>query len=123
MAVYSTAVRRGGELNGEVLGVLGVFFDWPEQSRGIVCDEPNLTKEEWARSRVLLLDGKSRIIASSDGDGMLSHFKLDNQGKTKGYYIDNNENIVAFAKTIGYQEYDGLGWWSVIIQKPEAKNE
>jgi hypothetical protein len=26
---------------------------------------------------------------------------------------------VAFAKTIGYQEYDGLGWWSVIIQKPE----
>jgi hypothetical protein len=118
VAVYSAAVRRGGEIHGEVLGVLGVFFDWQDQARGIVCDEPNLTPAEWPNSRVLLLDGRNRIIASSDGNDLLTSFPLDTQGKTKGHYFDANGNTVAFAKTIGYQEYDGLGWWGVIIQKP-----
>jgi hypothetical protein len=118
VAVYSTAVRRGGDVHGEPLGVLGVYFDWQDQARGIVCDEPNLSPEEWKHSRVLLLDGNSRIIASSDGHDLLSHFSLDNNGRSKGHYIDSHGNTVAFARTIGYQEYDGLGWWSVIIQKP-----
>jgi hypothetical protein len=30
-AVYATAVRRGGEQRGAVVGALGVFFDWQEQ--------------------------------------------------------------------------------------------
>lgn len=121
VAVYSAAVRRGGSLNGEVLGVLGVFFDWQEQSRVIVCDEPNLSQEEWERSRVLLLDDQSRIIAASDGNGVLSSFQLNNEGKTKGNYNDANGNIVAFAKTIGYQEFSGLGWKGVIIQRPSKE--
>ena len=121
VAVYSTAVRRGGEVNGEVLGVLGVYFDWQGQARGIVQDEPNLSKDEWARSRVLLLDSNMRIIAASDNQGLITHFRLENKGQTKGYYFDTNGVVVAYAKTIGYQEYDGLGWWGVIIQQPEAK--
>ena len=119
VAVYSATVRRGGDLNGEILGVLGVYFDWHEQSRGIVKDEPNLSTEEWERSRVLLLDEQSRIIASSDGNGLLSHFSLRNEGKAKGYYFDADGSVVAYAKTIGYQEYSGLGWMGVIIQKPQ----
>lgn len=117
-SVYSTAVRKGGELNGDILGTLGVFFNWGEQSRCIVKDEPNLDEAEWARSRVLLLDKQKRIIASSDGEGLLEQFPLANEGKTKGYYRDNSNHMVAYAKTIGYEEYDGLGWWGVIIQKP-----
>ncbi len=122
VACYSAAVRRGGDLNGEVIGVLGVYFDWQDQARGIVCDEPNLTALEWSRSRVLLLDNKSRIIAASDGQDLLSHFPLSNAGKTKGFYFDEAGNTIAFARTIGYQEYDGLGWWGVIIQKPEENH-
>jgi transcription termination factor NusB len=118
VAVYSTAVRRGGDLNGEALGVLGVFFDWGEQARCIVKDEPNLTANEWQRTRVLLLDGKQRIIASSDGVGLLNFFRLDSQGRTKGYYREADGSLVAFARTIGYQEYDGLGWYGVVVQKP-----
>jgi hypothetical protein len=118
VAVYSTAVRRGGDVHGEVLGVLGVYFDWQEQSRGIVCDEPNLSPTEWQYSRVLLLDGKSRIIAASDGKDLLHYFPLQNQGNAKGYYIDEQGNTIAYARTIGYQEYDGLGWCGVIIQRP-----
>ena len=118
VAVYSTAVRRGGELNGEPLGVLGVFFDWEEQARSIVQDEPNLSQEEWQHTRVLLLDAKHRIIASSDKQGLLSSFMLRADGRKKGSYIDESGNLVSFAKTIGYQEYDGLGWYGVIVQRP-----
>jgi len=120
VCVYATAVRKGGEVHGEVLGAIGVFFDWPEQAKIIVRNEPNLSEEEWKRSRVLLLDAKSRIIAASDGKDMLSTFHLKTDGKNKGYYTDSNGQIIAFARTLGYQEYDGLGWTGVIIQQPDS---
>jgi len=120
-AVYATAVRRGGELRGPALGVLGVFFDWQTQSRVIVKDEPNLSAEEWKRSRVMLLDSKQRIIAASDGAGIYSRFPLEtgHGTGTKGYFTDRNGSLVAYARTLGYEEYDGLGWYGVIVQKPE----
>ncbi|MEI7669973.1 MAG: methyl-accepting chemotaxis protein [Pseudomonadota bacterium] len=117
VAVYATAVRNNCKLNGRARGVLGVFFDWKEQSRSIVQDEPNLTKDEWKRTRVLLLDANRRIIAASDGQGLLSRFNL-NMSENKGHYRTDDGTIIAYAKTIGYQEYNGLGWIGVIIQKP-----
>ncbi len=117
VAAYSTAVRKDGELTGKVLGVLGVFFDWGEQSRCIVQDEPTLTQDEWKRSRVLLLDARSRVIAASDGKGLLAPFSLKANNK-KGAYVEDDGTLVAYAKTLGYQEFDGLGWSAVIIQKP-----
>ena len=117
VSVYSTAVRKGGNLNGKALGALGVYFNWPEQSRSIVCDEPTLTDEEKRNCRVLLLDSEFRIIAASDGVGLLQKFNLVHDGRTKGHYIAADGSLVAFAKTIGYEDYDGLGWWGVIVKK------
>ncbi|MCB1537863.1 MAG: hypothetical protein H6865_01400 [Rhodospirillales bacterium] len=122
-AVYSAAVRRGGEMQGQALGVLGVFFDWGPQSHVICCNEPTLTDEEKTRSRVLLLDGKLRIIQSSDGQGIYTPFDLDTGGQQHGSYYDAQGNIVAFARTIGYEEYDGLGWYGVVVQKPVSQAE
>lgn len=122
-AVYSASVRRHGELQGETLGVLGVFFDWGPQSRVICCNEPTLTDEEKTRSRVMLLDGKQRIIQSSDGQGIYTQFDIDTAGRQSGSYYDSQGNIVAFARTIGYEEYDGLGWYGVVVQKPISREE
>ncbi|MDX2073535.1 MAG: methyl-accepting chemotaxis protein [Alphaproteobacteria bacterium] len=119
VAVYATAVREGGKVDGKAVGALGVFFDWEEQARVIVESEPNLSSEEWTRSRVMLLDHNLRIIAASDHEGLLTPFPLKAGGQQKGFYFDDNKSLVAFAKTIGYQEYDGLGWYSVIVQKPK----
>lgn len=123
VAVYSATVRRGGESRGEILGVLGVYFDWGEQSRAIVQDEPTLSDEEKTRTRVLLLDANMRVIAASDGQGLLSNLDLQTNGETKGSYINQDGNVVAFAKTIGYEEYDGLGWYGVIIQTPLSNED
>lgn len=118
VAVYATAVRAGGKIDGKPTGVLGVYFDWDEQARVIVENEPNLSAEEWKYSRVLLLDANLRIIATSDHNNLLSTFALKHDGKQKGFYTNDKGELVAFAKTIGYQEYDGLGWYSVIVQNP-----
>ncbi len=116
VAIYSTAVRRGGALDGEPVGVLGVFFDWPEQSRSIVADEPTFDADEWSRSRVLLLDSSHRVIAASDDTPLLSRVELRTDGADRGSYSDADGATVAFARTIGYEEYDGLGWYGVVVQ-------
>lgn len=117
VAVYATAVREGGEIDGKILGALGVMFAWGEQSRCIVQDEPNFNAAEWDRTRALLLDHNFRIIAASDGQGIYESFPLETSNKQQGAYTTSNNELVAFAKTIGYEEYDGLGWYGVIVQK------
>lgn len=118
VAVYATAVREGGQINGKVIGALGVYFDWEEQSKIIVKNEPNLSPEEWEKSRVILIDQNQRTIAASDGVGVLQPCGLSLGNDKKGYYIsEDGQQLVAFAKTLGYQEYDGLGWYCAIIQK------
>lgn len=120
VAVYSTAIRTGGEINEKATGVLGVLFDWDEQARSIVRDEPPLSEEEWRRSRVMLLDNDLRIIAASDDRDLLTRYDLRANGQRKGYYLNEQGELVAFAKTIGYQEYDGLGWYGVVVQRRTA---
>ncbi len=119
--VYATGVRAGGLPDGELLGTLGVYFDWEDQGTVIVRDEPPFTESERGRSQVMLLDGQFRILAIQGGAANLGQvFSLANKGQTKGsYYADGH--LVAYAKTLGYQEYDGLGWWSVIVQAVESE--
>ncbi len=117
VAIYATAVREGGQINGKICGALGVYFNWDEQSRIIVQNEPHLSKEESEKSVVMLLDQNRRIIASSDNKNLLQFFHIEQNGQQKGYYINSKNEIVAYAKTLGYQEYDGLGWYAVIVQR------
>ncbi|MBN2752775.1 MAG: methyl-accepting chemotaxis sensory transducer [Rhodospirillaceae bacterium] len=123
VALYAAAVREGGDINGKVLGALGVFFDWGAQSHSIVCDEPNLTVEEWSRTRVLLLDAQHRVIAASDGQGLYQPCVFDANNQNKGTIITKDGRLIAFAKTIGYEAYDGLGWIGVIEQRRLSDDE
>ncbi|MCW7753404.1 methyl-accepting chemotaxis protein [Desulfobotulus sp. H1] len=120
VAVYATAVRRGGQIGGKVVGALGVYFDWETQSDSIVRNEPNLTEEEWRRTRVLLLDHNRIIIASSDAKDLMATFRLNERSGDKGYYNEGG-HVIAYAKTLGYEGYDGLGWYGTIVQKTEEQ--
>lgn len=116
VAVYAAAVRKEGKPNGKIIGVLGVVFDWEEQARIIVQKEPAISEAAWKRTRVILLDNKLRVIAASDDQGILLPFALQHQGRERGHYVNDKHDVVAYAKTLGYQEYDGLGWYAVIVQ-------
>jgi C4-dicarboxylate-specific signal transduction histidine kinase len=116
VAPYSTAIRENGDATGKLLGVLGIFFDWEAQAQSIVKGV-RLTDEEWSRTRCLLIDSQQRVIASSDGKGILKErFPLTTSGQSQGSY-ESNGVFIGFALTPGYETYAGLGWYGVIIQK------
>ena len=120
VATYATAIRAGGQADGKVIGVLGVHFDWKPQAQAVV-DGVRLTDEEKARSRVLLLDQNHRVLASSDGKGVLEEtFKLDTSSGTMGSYAEG-ARTVGYALTPGYETYKGMGWYGCLVQTSEEQ--
>ena len=116
VATYATAVRRGGETTGEVIGTLGVFFDWAPQA-GAILDGLRLADDERAGTRALLLDADGRVIAASDGSGVLTErVQLQTGGQASGHYADGDTTI-GFARTPGYETYPGLGWYGCLVQR------
>jgi hypothetical protein len=79
-----------------------------------------LTDDERGRSRVLLVDADGRVLAASDGTGaLIEHIPIALKGRTAGYEVDPARRLVAFHHTPGYETYQGLGWYGVIIQEPD----
>ncbi len=119
--VYATGIRQGGRSDGALIGTLGVYFDWQSQGQAIVEKEANLPPAIAERTEVMLLDGANMVIASSRPERAYTHFALANPRQlARGSYHDENGAIVAFAKTLGYEDYDGLGWSAVIIQQSDS---
>ncbi|MCU1375516.1 MAG: putative methyl-accepting chemotaxis protein, partial [Actinomycetia bacterium] len=99
VATYATAVRQGGDAGGAPVGVLGIFFDWQQQADAVVRGVP-LRPEEAARTRCLLVDADHRVIAASDGAGVLrERFELRSDGRPAGHYTGPDGEVVGFALT------------------------
>lgn len=117
VATYATAIRRDGTTDGEPIGVLGIFFDWEPQAAAVV-QGVRLEETERDRSRCLLLDARHRVIASSDGRGLLTEtLPLRRTGDSMGHYADSEGRTIGYALTPGYETYKGLGWYGVIVQE------
>jgi hypothetical protein len=115
VATYATGVRTGGDADGELLGVLGVHFDWQPQAAAIT-QGVRLSDAERRTTRALLVDSTGRVIAASDGKGILAdRIQLRSEGRDCGSYNDG-ARLIAFHKTPGYETYAGLGWYGVIVQ-------
>jgi hypothetical protein len=118
VATYATAVRAGGDARGEVIGALGIFFDWGPQAQAIV-EGVRLSPEEWERTRCLLLDADGKVIASSDRRGVLEErVSLQCDRGDAGFYTDPHGAVVGYSVTPGYETYRGLGWYGAIVQQP-----
>lgn len=119
VATYATAIREGGLSNGRVIGVLGIHFDWQAQAQTVV-DGVRLTPEERTRTRVLLLDQRHRVLAASDGAGVLSEtIELNVCDGVMGSYAKGDQTI-GYARTPGYETYEGLGWYGCLVQDAAA---
>lgn len=116
VASYATAIREGGEVNGRPLGVLGVFFDWQPQADGVLKGV-RLRDEEKPRTRCLLVDRNNRVIAASDGQGILSETVTLNFPGAIGSTTDESGRTVGYALTPGYETYAGMGWKGLIVQR------
>jgi hypothetical protein len=70
---------------------------------------------------VLLLDQNHRVLASSDGKGVLEEtFKLDTAGGDMGSYAQGARTI-GYALTPGYETYQGMGWYGCLVQTSEVE--
>ncbi len=117
VATYCASVRLGGQSKGRATGILAIHFDWETQARAIV---QGIRVNDDA-SRVLLVDAGMRVIAASDGQGLLTERFDLNAGKQKsGCYKDRSGALVAFHLTPGYETYKGLGWYGVIVRSAQA---
>lgn len=113
VATYCASVREGGDARGKPLGILAIHFDWETQARSIVEG----IRVDDDKARVLLVDSKFRVIASSDGKGLLTErVPLTLNGSRSGSYKDRSGLQVAFHLTPGYETYSGLGWFGVIVR-------
>jgi Methyl-accepting chemotaxis protein (MCP) signalling domain len=113
VATYCASVREGGKAAGKPTGVLAIHFDWEPQARAIV---QGVRVGDADKARVLLVDSNFRVIAASDGRGLLTEqIQLSLEGKRCGFYQDRSGKLVAFHATPGYETYKGLGWFGVIL--------
>ena len=96
-----------------VLGVLAIFFDWDTQANAVLRGI-RLSEAERDRARCLIVDAERRVIAASDGKGLLSEiYPLEHRKAKLGHY-SSPAKVVGFALTPGYETYAGLGWYAVI---------
>src|SRR3954447_20813926 len=113
VATYCASIRTDGKADGKPTGVLAIHFDWEPQARAIV---QGIRVGAADRARVLLVDSNFRVIAASDGQGLLSErISLSLDGRRSGFYQDRSGALVAFHATPGYETYKGLGWFGVIL--------
>jgi len=113
VATYCASVREGGKADGKPIGVLAIHFDWEPQARAIVQGVRVGAND---KARVLLVDSSFRVIAASDGQGLLSErVQLSTKGGRSGFYHDHAGKLIAYHATPGYETYKGLGWLGVII--------
>ncbi len=118
VATYAAAIREDGQPHGRPLGVIGVHFDWGPQAEAVVRGV-RLTPGERNRTRVLLLDAQGRVLAASDGQGLLTEIiPLDTGGRASGSFTDAQGRLLAFHRTPGYETYRGLGWYGALVQVP-----
>ena len=112
VVTYCASVRDGGKANGKPTGVLAIHFDWEPQARAIV---QGVRVGAADKARVLLVDSNFRVIAASDGQGILiERVSLALEGQRSGFHQDRSGALVAFHATPGYETYKGLGWFGVI---------
>lgn len=113
VATYCASVRADGKANSKPTGILAIHFDWETQARAIV---QGVRVSAADKARVLLVDSNFRVIAASDGQGLLSErVALSLEGRRSGFYHDRSGTLVAFHATPGYETYKGLGWYGVIL--------
>jgi hypothetical protein len=67
----------------------------------------------------LLVDAGGRVLAASDGAGVLEErVRLPTDGQASGFTTDAAGRTPAWHRTPGYETYRGPGWSGVITQDP-----
>jgi hypothetical protein len=113
---YAAAVRAEGKFDGPAIGVLAVHFDWERQAQSVVSPETAGANAD--KSRVMIADRDGRVLAASNGQGVLSEIlPLSRLSPDHGVMSAEDGKEYAFQRTQGFETYEGLGWFGVIERR------
>jgi hypothetical protein len=117
VAIYSTAVRERGLLNGRPLGGLGVVFNWQSLANAIL-NSSVFDEATWR----LFVDGNGNVLAASDNVPKNFRFPVQRYDRVfkmpTGFVVDQFDGkdvCIAHALSPGFETYS-TGWHSVLIQ-------
>jgi hypothetical protein len=117
VAIYSTAVRERGQLNGRPIGVLGVVFNWQSLANAIL-NSSVFDEATWR----LFVDGSGNVLAASNNVPKNFRFPVQRYEAVfkmpSGFVVDKFEGkdvCIAHALSPGFETYS-TGWHSVLIQ-------
>jgi len=121
---YSCGVRKDGNANAPLVGVLGILFNWDALAGNIVKQTP-IQASEWPRTRVCIVDEEGHFLADTQGGEIsqktdlpvFSSMKQQKKSFEQCEYF-GSDTLVACAKAPGYETYS-TGWYSLIIQTME----
>lgn len=119
---YAGGVRKGGNRQGESIGVLGIMFDWDTEAKKILeaCLQKDQKGSKIRGSQVFFTNKNHEIIESTDDDVFKlgtklkfpdAHMKLEKGQVASGIFEwQGKRYLLGSAKTAGYRDYEGLGW-------------
>ncbi len=119
---YSCGVREGGEATGNLVGVLGILFNWDALAQTIVHNTP-LSPAEKNTTRVCITDASGLVLADTENKILAEKIAIENRDqiyqKKKSYgtfAVSGVPSLVAHAQAPGFETYT-TGWHSLILQK------
>jgi hypothetical protein len=120
--IFSAAIREGGLVDGRVLGVLGIVFNWETFANDIVKNVA-LSDEEKATTRVCIVDSAGQVLA--DSAGRMLQDAIDFSGRSRLFAgkaghavaeVGGSNCYIGHAHSAGFETY-ACGWHSVLIQE------
>ena len=126
--IYSTAIRAEGDEHGDVIGVMGVLFDFQNECQMVLNgympkDPQGDILDGWFS---FFTNSQGRVICSSDHHFIpfgatpelsRSHRQLVKPGESyvsTSIFFGNRSLLVSY-HTAGFNEYEGLGWTSHLV--------
>jgi len=124
--IYSCAVRENGNVDGKIIGVMGVVFRWEGLAQKIMKEVP-LTEDEKGKTRICIVDNNGLVLADSKDlilDDTISFIgKNELFQQKKGFTIvefNGVDSCIGHAFSPGFENYS-TGWHSLIIQELKSK--
>ncbi|MFT4310876.1 MAG: cache domain-containing protein [Candidatus Woesearchaeota archaeon] len=119
--IYACTVRQNGDVNGRVLGVLGVVFRYDALAQTIMHNTPLLASEK-DKTRVCIIDESGTVLADSEDKVLVETLDIENKrlllAEKKNHVVtkvNGKTVLVGHAQSPGYETYK-TGWHSMLIQ-------
>jgi len=112
--IFAAPIRTTGDADGTPIGVLYLEFDWEQQINRLISVGELVGGSARNETRISIIDERRRLLSSSWGGRFGQEMALVGNGM-RGLET-RADAVVAFARPVPFQNFDGLGLICMIEQ-------